>query len=402
MFVEPHTSETHGVEQVAPAVADYLRRERANELLAFVRSLVEIESPSGDVEGSRAVAELLAGRAREVEPDARIELVESPGYGTHLLVRAFAGANNDGEGDEGVTLLVGHTDTVHPRGSLQERPWRVEGGRVYAPGVFDTKANCALALEALRACVELKYVPRRPVVLLLTCDEETGSATGRVLVEAEARRARCALVLEPSAPGGGVKTARKGTGLFTVEARGRAAHAGLEPETVAGAILDLALQIERLHGLNDPARGTQLNVGVVRGGTRANVVAAEASAEVDVRFSTTDEARRVERAMKELRPVDERVRLNVTGGINRPPLERTEAVAALYAHARRVAAALDFDLGEAHVGGASDGNFVAALGVPVLDGLGVCGDGAHATHEHIVADDLPRRGALLAGLIATL
>ncbi|HLM59107.1 MAG TPA: peptidase dimerization domain-containing protein, partial [Pyrinomonadaceae bacterium] len=212
----------------------------------------------------------------------------------------------------------------------------------------------------------------------------------------------CVLVLEPPAPGGRAKTARKGTGLFTLTVEGRAAHAGLEPEKGVSAVLEMARQIERLHTLADASLGTTVSVGTVSGGTHANVVPAEARAEIDVRFSTAEEAGRVERAIKASEPFDARARLNFGGGINRPPLERTDAVASLYERARAVAAKLGVELGEASVGGASDGNFAAAAGAAVLDGLGVDGDGAHAAHEHIIADRLPLRGALLAALVATL
>jgi glutamate carboxypeptidase len=221
-------------------------------------------------------------------------------------------------------------------------------------------------------------------------------------VEAEARRAAHVLVFEPSAPGGSAKTARKGTSSYNVRAEGIAAHAGLDPEKGASAILEIARQIERLHTLGDAARGVTLNAGVVSGGTRSNVVAALAETEVDVRFSTMGDALRMEETFRNLRPFDERVKLTVEGGINRPPLERTEAVGALYAHARRIATVLGFELGETSVGGASDGNFAAAVGATVLDGLGIAGDGAHAAHEHIIREDIARRGALLAGLLVTL
>jgi glutamate carboxypeptidase len=371
---------------------------RQGEMLAFARSLVETESPSGDLAGSRAVVGLLEEAALKIDGVTSVERIESAGYGEHLRVRAFADAPENSE----TILIIGHTDTVHPRGSLRERPWREQSGRIYAPGIFDMKANCALALEVIRACSALGLVPRHPVVLLLTCDEETGSMTGRALIEEEARRARAVLVLEPPASNGRVKTARKGTGLFTIEAHGIAAHAGLEPEKGASAILEMAKQIERLHAMNDPSRGVTVNVGVVQGGTRSNVVAASARAEIDVRFSTTEEAKRLEEEILGAQSFDERVKLHVSGSINRPPLERTEKVAALFELARRVAATLDFELGEAAVGGASDGNFAAALGVAVLDGLGIDGDGAHATHEHIVTRDIARRGALLAGIITSL
>jgi glutamate carboxypeptidase len=371
---------------------------RRGHVLALARALVETESPSGDVEGSRAVVELLIAAARKIAGVTSVDRIESPNYGEHLRIRAFSD-----EGDApGSILLLGHTDTVHPRGSINERPWREEDGRIYGPGIFDMKANCALALEVLSACAALDLAPRSPVVLLLTCDEETGSMTGRALVEEETRKARSVLVLEPSGAGGRVKTARKGTGIFTLEAHGIAAHAGLEPEKGASAILELARQIERLSAMNDPARGITLNVGVIQGGTRSNVVAAEASAEIDVRFSTAEDAKQLEETILSSKSFDERVKLNFSGGINRPPLERTEKVAALYDVARNVAAMLDFELGEIAVGGASDGNFAAALDVAVLDGLGITGDGAHATHEHIRADDIARRGALIAGIIAAV
>lgn len=376
-----------------------LVHERRGSVLALMRSLVETESPSGDVLGSRAAVSLLAEAAKTIDAVSSVERIESPGYGEHLRIRAFDAAQEEGSGS---ILLVGHTDTVHPRGSLAERPWREEGNRIYGPGIFDMKANCVLALEALRALAAHGLTPQRSVSIVLTCDEETGSDTGRALIEEEAARALCAMVLEPSASSGRVKTARKGTGIFMMEARGRAAHAGLEPEKGASAILELARQIERLHALNDYTRGTTINVGVISGGTRSNVVAAEARAEIDVRFSTQEEARRLDALIREAHPFDERVQLFVSGGINRPPLERTPGVVALYEQARSIAALLDFELGEASVGGASDGNFIAALGIAVLDGLGISGDGAHATHEHIIADDIATRGALLAGLIATI
>jgi glutamate carboxypeptidase len=372
---------------------------RRVEILSLTRALCETESPSGDAEGSGSVAELLSEAARSSGVVDALERIAAPdGYGEHLLMRAFTA-----QSDTARTLLIlGHTDTVHPRGTLAEMPWRESEGRIYAPGIFDMKTNCALALEALRACDALALRPRLPVVLLLTCDEETGSFSGRTLVEQESRRAEYVLVLEPCAQGGRAKTARKGTGLFTLSVEGRAAHAGLEPEKGVSAVLEIARQIERVASLADHARGTTVNVGTVSGGTQANVVPAQARAEIDVRFSTADEARRVERALHELKPFDERARLTIDGGINRPPLERTAAVARLFEKARSVAAALDIELGETSVGGASDGNFAAACGATVLDGLGVEGDGAHAAHEHILSSCVARRGALLAALVATL
>jgi glutamate carboxypeptidase len=372
---------------------------RQDELVDLICRLVEIESPSGDVRGSRAAVALLEDLARTIPSVSSIERITSPDYGEHLRIRAFC---DDVKGD-GATLILGHTDTVHPRGTLRvEHGLRAEGGRLYGPGIFDMKASCVIALEVLRCLTALALIPQCPITLLLTCDEETGSTTGRPLVEHEARRAAQVLVLEPPAPGGCVKTARKGVGAWTVAAQGVASHAGLNPEAGASAILELARQTERLHSLNDPARGTSFNVGVVRGGTRSNVVAAQAEMEIDVRFSAMEEARRVEYLMSTLQPFDGRVRLAIKGGINRAPLERTAGVVKLFHHARDIAARLGFELGERAVGGASDGNFAAALNVPVLDGLGVDGDGAHAAHEHILVKDIAPRTALLAGLVATL
>jgi glutamate carboxypeptidase len=376
-------------------LSDYFL-SRQDAIVAFARALVESESPSGDEAGSKAVVSLLAAAAAGISRVPAVERVASEDYGEHLRITAF------GDLREKPIVVLGHTDTVHPRGSLKQRPWRLEGNRAYGPGVFDMKTNCALAIEAVRACVATGLTPQRPVILLLTCDEETGSRTGKQLVEAEARRAHAVLVLEPPGGGGRVKTGRKGTGIFTVEARGRAAHAGLEPEKGASAVLELARQTERLHSFNGSSGGISINVGVFQGGTLSNVVAAEARAEVDVRFSSADESARIQNEIFKLRPYDDRVQLIVSGGINRPPLERDEKVLGLYQRAKDLAHQLNFELGEIQVGGASDGNFAAAAGAAVLDGLGVMGDGAHAIHEHIIIDDIPRRGALLAGLIATL
>ncbi len=372
--------------------------QRQDENLKLIRRLVECESPSGDAEGSSAVVRLLAELSLSISCIDSFERIPSPDYGEHLLIRAFGRHNG-----KGTTLLLGHTDTVHPIGTVDRaNPIRADGDRFFGPGIFDMKAACVIAVEVLRCLEALSLTPARPVTLLLTCDEETGSLTGRPLVEQECRRAAQVLVLEPPGRGGRVKTARKGVGMWTIEAQGIASHAGLDPEAGASAILELARQTQRLHSLSNRASNTSFNVGVVRGGTRSNVVAAQAQMEVDVRFSTADEARRVEEVLSALAPFDERVQLKIEGGINRAPLERTPGVVRLFERAREIAALLGFDLGELSAGGASDGNFAAALNVPVLDGLGVDGDGAHAAHEHIIASDIPRRGALLAGLVATL
>lgn len=371
---------------------------RQTEVEAFIQSLVEVESPSGDVEGSRAVVDLLVQAASGLSCVDAIERVDVPDFGQHLVIQAFQKPNQQ------QILMVGHTDTVHSLGSLSERPWRREAGKIYGPGIFDMKANCALAIEVLRTLVELQATPAYGVSIVLTCDEEVGSLSGWPLIEsvAKAQPARCAFVMEPPASGGRVKTSRKGTGIFAIKVEGKAAHAGLEPEKGASAILELARQTEQLHAINLSGSGITLNVGVVHGGTRSNVVAAEAQGEIDVRFSTEAESQEIERILSNLKPIDERTRVYVSGSINRPPMERTAAVVELFEKARAIAADIDFDLGEAQVGGASDGNFLAAMGIPVLDGLGISGDGAHAVHEHIEADDIARRGALIGGLLMSI
>ena len=371
-------------------------QSRQAEVEAFMEALVEVESPSGDAEGSRAVVELLVQAAGRLKCVDAIERVDAPDFGQHLVIRAFQKQNAGKQ-----ILLVGHTDTVHERGTLSKRPWRRDNGRIYGPGIFDMKANCALAIEVLRTLDELNVTPSFGVSLVLTCDEEVGSLSGWPLIERVVRseETRYAFVMEPPASGGRVKTGRKGTGIFAIKVEGCAAHAGLEPEKGASAILELARQTEQLHAINLSGSGITLNVGVVHGGTRSNVVAAEAEGEIDVRFSTEAESLEIERILSNLKPIDERTKVFVSGGINRPPMERTAAVIELFEKARAIAAQLDFELGEAQVGGASDGNFLAAMGIPVLDGLGISGDGAHAVHEHIEADDIARRGALMGGLL---
>ena len=371
---------------------------RQSVVEAFIRSLVEVESPSGDVEGSRGVVDLLVQGANGLSCVDAIERVDVPEFGQHLVIKAFQKQNQQ------QVLMVGHTDTVHSLGSLSERPWRREAGKIYGPGIFDMKANCALAIEVLRTLVELQATPAYGVTIVLTCDEEVGSLNGWPLIEkvAKEKPARCAFVMEPPALGGRVKTSRKGTGIFAIKVEGKAAHAGLEPEKGASAILELARQTEQLHAINLSGSGITLNVGVVHGGTRSNVVAAEAQGEIDVRFSTEAESQEIERILSSLKPIDERTKVFVSGSINRPPMERTAAVVELFEKARAIAADIDFDLGEAQVGGASDGNFLAAMGIPVLDGLGISGDGAHAVHEHIEAGDIARRGALIGGLLMSI
>ena len=358
-------------------------------LLDVVGSLVRQESPSTDKTAVDRCGAEVAGRLTDL--GAAATRIASEHAGDHVRAEFGEGA--------GQLLVLGHLDTVWPVGQLERMPLRVEDGRLYGPGVYDMKAGIGLAMLAIRTLVRLNLAPSRRVVLLFTSDEETGSVTGRPLVEAEADRSAEVLVVEPPLPGGGVKTSRKGVGAFRIEARGVAAHAGIEPGKGASAIREIAHQIVDLDGLQDPSAGLSLNAGVIAGGTRANVVAEHAHVDVDVRVSTMADARRISERLAQLRPHVPGVSLVVTGGINRPPLERTAAVGELYARARAVAADMGRDLQEGGTGGASDGNFTAARGVPTLDGLGAIGDGAHALNEHILVDALPWRAALLAGLM---
>ena len=364
---------------------------RHAHILDSIHKIVNIESPSRDVAGNRQVVDFLENEITKISPDFSVERIFAANYGEHLIIRAF-------QSDEKPILLLGHTDTVHPRGSFQNNPTRIEENKFYGCGIFDMKANCVLMLEILRAFAELNLKPMRPMTILLSCDEEIGSFTGRAHCEHEAEKSEFCLVFEPSA-NGKVKTGRKGTGMFTLKTHGIPAHAGLEPEKGASAILEISRQIEKLSMLNDFAIGTTVTVGTINGGTTSNVVPAEAECAIDVRFTSLAEAERIENEIRNLKSVDERVKLEIVGAINRPPLERTTSIVKLYEKARKIAASFDYELGETQVGGASDGNFVGALGVPVLDGIGISGNGAHTLEEYILIDDIPKRATLLALLL---
>jgi glutamate carboxypeptidase len=357
-----------------------------------IQQLVEIESPSRDEAGSRMVATWLTDETRKISENFKVERILVEGYGEHLIIRAFESLSGK------PVLLLGHTDTVHPRGTREKNPTRIEDGKLYGCGSFDMKANIVLMLEVLRAFTELDLTPKNPLTILLCCDEEIGSYSGREIVEREAADAEFCLVCEPSA-NGSVKTGRKGTGMFRLKTHGIPAHAGLEPEKGASAILEIARQIQIVHKLNNLAKGTTANVCTIAGGTTSNVIPAEAECEIDVRFTSMKEAMRIETAIKNLTPFDERVKIEIEGEINRPPMERSKSVVKLYEKARRIAAEFDYELGETQVGGASDGNFVAALGVPLLDGLGVSGAGAHTLDEFIFIEDIPKRATLIAKLL---
>jgi glutamate carboxypeptidase len=373
--------------------------ERQSEMLEFMRWLVEQESMSREPEATQRIAENLGERIAEM--GAKVDLLSDLRYGATLRAR-FALNHNSQAFDDKQLLVVGHLDTVWPLGTLSVRPFRVEGERAFGPGIFDMKAGVTIATFAARAIKELSRSTQRPVTFLMTCDEETGSHFSREVIEEEARRACAALVIEPPIPGGTIKTARKGVGEFELIAHGRSAHAGNDPRLGISAITEMAHQILAINKLMDYERGTTLNVGVIHGGVLSNVIAAEAIASVDMRYQTAEEGARITEAIAALKPVLDGARLEVRGGINRPPLVRTPEIAALFEQAKRLATEIDYELKEGSVGGGSDGNFIAALGVPVLDGLGVDGAGAHAEHEHIIISDIPRRAALLTRLIETI
>jgi glutamate carboxypeptidase len=365
---------------------------RANEdwLLETIEALVSLESPTTD---KTAVDRCGAELARRLDTaGGRVTRLTRPDRGDHLLAEFGCGASQ--------ILLLGHFDTVWPVGQLERMPLRRSDGRLHGPGVFDMKAGIAIALLATRALLETGTPLSHRIVMLWTTDEEVGSASSRAAIEDEARRSDAVLVLEPSLPGGGVKTARKGCGSYRIQIRGIAAHAGIEPQKGASAVQELAHQTLRINALQDLSRGVSVNVVQTSGGVRSNVIPDEAYAVVDVRVPTLAAAAEMAAAFRSLRPVDERTTITVEGGFDRPPLERTELVARLYKQARDVARELGQDLSEGSTGGGSDGNFTAALGIPTLDGLGAVGDGAHALHEHVEIAALTARAALVAGLIA--
>lgn len=367
--------------------------QRQPAILQLIRALVEQETTSRAEFSLNQIAQFMAERL----PSAtERQLFPVPGYGTHLLAHFAFGHPRETP----AVLVIGHLDTVWPIGTLARLPFRItEEGTAYGPGIFDMKASIAVISYALEAITALNLPTKHPVTLLLTCDEEIGSKTSRELVEQEAQRAVAAFVLEPPIPGGIVKTGRKGIGGFTLKVRGRAAHAGLDPSHGINALVELSHQTLRLAALNDFERGITVNVGVAQGGTTSNVVPAEACAKIDFRFWTMEDGARLEETIHNLQPVLDGAKLEIQGGINRPPMERSAKNLALYELAKRYAAEFDLDLKEGKVGGGSDGNFTAALGVPTLDGLGVDGAGAHAEHEHIILADIPRRAALLTRLM---
>jgi len=374
---------------------NFCRGQRA-WLIDTIEALVRLESPTHDKAAVDRCGRELASRMEAI--GARVTRLVRAGRGDHL--RAEFGAAEDRGGGTRQILLLGHFDTVWPVGQLERMPLARRDGSLYGPGVFDMKAGIAIGLLAARALRETGASPAGRLVMLWTSDEEIGSGTSREAIEEEARRSEAVLVLEPSLPGGALKTSRKGCGAYEIVVTGIAAHAGIEPQKGASALQELAHQILRINALQDLERGVLVNVVQAAGGRRSNVIPDEARASIDVRVPTVDAAAALDAALRGLRAVDPRTRVIVDGGVDRPPLERSAGVERLYRQAKAIARELGQTLAEGHTGGGSDGNFTAALGVPTMDGLGAIGDGAHALHEHVDVEALMDRAALVAALIS--
>jgi glutamate carboxypeptidase len=366
-------------------------------IIALIRRLVECESPSDD---PRAVDRFVDLLAAEVAPFATVRTFPGGKFGKHLLCEfALSGpARKKGE-----ILALGHSDTVWPMGTLARMTFRESEGRLWGPGVLDMKSGIAFFLFAVRALRELDITVRSRVRLLINSDEEVGSDSSRTLTQETARRAKAVLVLEPGTGlEGKLKTARKGVGDYTITVHGRASHAGVDFPAGASAIVELARQIERVTGFTNLKHGVTVNPGLIIGGSRSNVVAAEASAVVDIRAPRLRDAESLDRKFHSLKPFDKRCKLEVEGGLNRPPMERSVGIVQLFRKAQQLARELGVSLEESMTGGGSDGNLTAALGIPTLDGLGGVGEGAHAVNESILIDRITGRTALLAKLIAAL
>jgi glutamate carboxypeptidase len=367
--------------------------ERKDSIAETIRQLVEIESPSDNKAAVDQLGALLAGRFEKIGGHAKFHRV--PNFGNHLQVD-FSGARSGKP-----VLLLGHIDTVYAMGTLSTMPCRVADGRLWGPGALDMKSGIALILHALEGLRTWHgdTMPR-PVTVLLVTDEEVGSESSRRITESLARRSAAVLVLEPSyGLQGAVKTARKGVGEYTIKVTGKAAHSGLDFDKGESAIIEMARQITAITKLGNLKRGLTLNVGVVSGGTRTNVIPAQATALLDVRVTQIKDAKAIDRQLRALKPFNRKCKLEITGAVSRPPMERSTGVAMLYKKAWEIAKELGWKLEEAAVGGGSDGNFTASLGIPTLDGLGGVGEGAHAIHESIVISELPRKAALLGELI---
>ncbi len=369
-------------------------RSQLQPMLNCLRQAVEIESPSSSKPSLDRIAAFFA---REFErAGGQVQLRRRASSGTAVTAEFWGGRR-----EYKPILILGHTDTVWDLGTLSRMLFRIRNGRAFGPGVLDMKSGIVCGLWALRALRELKIEPRGSVRFFLNPGEETGSRAFRSQIEQEAKRASACLVLEPAAEGGALKTARKGVGEFRIVVRGRSAHAGIEPQAGINAISELARQLLRIERFARPRSGLTINAGLIEGGARPNVVPEYASATIDVRIPRLRDGPTIERKMRSLKSLAPGARLTVTGGINRPPMERRSSHR-LFRKAQELGLQLGIRLDEASTGGGSDGNFTAALGVPTLDGLGGVGGGAHARNEHIVIRELPRRAALLAALIASL
>jgi len=367
--------------------------ERKDQMVQFIRDMVEIESPSDNKQAVDRVSALVASRFEGM--GGRIRFHRTANFGNHLQV------DFDSPHRAKPVLLLGHYDTVYPLGTLAQMPCRLEKGRLYGPGVYDMKAGIALMMTAVDALRSSHGELPRAVTVLLVSDEEVGSESSRVITEILAKKSAEVLVCEPSyGPRGAVKTARKGIGEYLLRVTGKASHSGLDFEKGQSAIVELAAQIGKISTLVDLKRGLTLNVGTMQGGTRVNVVPAEASATIDVRIARIKDGKDIDKKLRALKPVNRKCKLQISGGLTRPPMERTKGIADLYKKAVSISRELGWKLEEAAVGGGSDGNFTAGLGIPTLDGLGAVGEGAHSSHESIEVSTLPRRAALLAGLLA--
>jgi glutamate carboxypeptidase len=368
--------------------------EKQAGIVELIKELAKCESPSNSAPDVNRFVDLLMEKTRDI---AVTKTIESERYGKHLRLEF----NLPGRKKKGQILGLGHSDTVWPLGTLGTMPVREHDGRLWGPGVLDMKAGLAFFIYAVRVLRELDVPVGRKVVLLIVSDEEVGSETSRAVTEAEAKQSDFVLVVEPGTGlTGKLKTARKGVGDYTVSIEGRASHAGVDFSNGASAILEAARQIERIAQFIDLKRGMTVNPGVISGGTRANVVAAHARVDVDIRVVRLKDAEKLDKKFRALRPVDKRCGIRVEGGLNRPPMERTKAIAKLFAKAKKMGDELGIKLEESSTGGGSDGNFTAALGIPTLDGLGAVGEGAHAANESILIDRIPDRVALLAMLLA--
>ena len=363
--------------------------------LNLLKEAVERESPSGDVEGIREVAGFFASQFEA--RGAEVELIEAPGAGVHLLAR-ISGVEGGGK----PLLFLGHMDTVHPVGTFGESPFTIDGDKVCGPGVYDMKGGIVAILMGMDLLARRGEKPAGDILVLATCDEEVGSATSRSLIEEKASESRGCIVMEPCVPGGAAKVRRKGGGQYRLTVEGIAVHAGIEPEKGASAIHELARQIIGMEDFANKEIGTTVNVGVVEGGTKVNVVADRAVGIIDVRFWNREEAHRMDDAIRGVTPIDSRCRLTVEGEINRYAMEKTPASDSLFQVAKEEADKMGFTLDEGESGGASDGNFTSGIGCPTVDGMGLDGGGAHALDEHILLADIPRRIALASRLLACL